>query len=112
MAAHAWSTKRVWTLAAMALLPCVAHAQVVLPGGVSAGQVNPSLQREQIDAQQRQQQIEERARRIEIPALQGAQPENAAGRPGRGELAGEDDWWKEELPGGHLGPPSPWSHLE
>ena len=69
MAAHAWSTKRVWTLAAMALLPCVAHAQVVLPGGVSAGQVNPSLQREQIDAQQRQQQVEERARRIEIPAL-------------------------------------------
>ena len=81
MAAHAWSTKRVWTLAAMALLPCVAYAQVVLPGGVSAGQVNPSLQREQIDAQQRQQQIEERARRIEIPALQGAQPEQGDALP-------------------------------
>ncbi|MBA6418877.1 ShlB/FhaC/HecB family hemolysin secretion/activation protein [Pseudomonas sp. 5Ae-yellow] len=64
-----------------AMLPCVVEAQVVLPGGVSPGQVNPSLQREQIDAQRRQQAIEERARRVDIPALQGEQPEQGDALP-------------------------------
>lgn len=72
--------KCVWMLAA-AMLPCVVDAQVALPGGVSPGQVNPSLQREQIDSQQRQREIEERARRIEIPALQGEQPEQGDALP-------------------------------
>lgn len=81
MTAQAWSSKRVWTLAAAAMLPCVVQAQAVLPGGVSPGQINPSLQREQIDAQQRQQQIEERARRLEVPALQGEQAEQADALP-------------------------------
>ncbi|MGB3597194.1 ShlB/FhaC/HecB family hemolysin secretion/activation protein [Pseudomonas sp. 5Ae-yellow] len=63
------------------MLPCVVEAQVVLPGGVSPGQVNPSLQREQIDAQRRQQAIEERARRVDIPALQGEQPEQGDALP-------------------------------
>tara|TARA_R110002124_G_scaffold68851_4_gene185943 strand:+ start:3766 stop:5391 length:1626 start_codon:yes stop_codon:yes gene_type:complete len=68
-------------LAVAAMLPCVVEAQVVLPGGVSPGQVNPSLQREQIDAQRRQQAIEERARRVDIPALQGEQPEQGDALP-------------------------------
>mgnify|MGYP003634928599 FL=1 len=68
-------------LAVAAMLPCVVAAQVVLPGGVSPGQVNPSLQREQIDAQRRQQAIEERARRVDIPALQGEQPEQGDALP-------------------------------
>ena len=66
---------------AAVMLPCVVEAQVVLPGGVSPGQVNPSLQREQIDAQRRQQAIEERARRVDIPALQGEQPEQGDALP-------------------------------
>ncbi|ROZ82468.1 ShlB/FhaC/HecB family hemolysin secretion/activation protein [Pseudomonas neustonica] len=81
MTTQSRTSKRVWMLAVAAMLPCVVEAQVVLPGGVSPGQVNPSLQREQIDAQRRQQAIEERARRVDIPALQGEQPEQGDALP-------------------------------
>ena len=80
MTTQARINKCVWMLAA-AMLPCVVDAQVALPGGVSPGQINPSLQREQIDSQRRQQEIEERARRIEIPAIQGEQPSQGDALP-------------------------------
>ena len=80
MTTQARINKCVWMLAA-AMLPCVVDAQVALPGGVSPGQINPSLQREQIDSQRRQQEIEERARRVEIPAIQGEQPEQGDALP-------------------------------
>lgn len=49
-----------------------ALAQAIPPQGV--GQFDPNLQREQLERNQRQQAIEERARRIEVPALQGEAP--------------------------------------
>lgn len=50
----------------------VAQAQAVtpIPAGVP-GQIDPNLQRNQQELILRQQEIEERARRIEVPALQG-----------------------------------------
>lgn len=57
-------------LLAVASLPVTGQ---VLPPGlvVPPGQSDPGLLRDQIEQQQRQQRIEERARRVEVPALQG-----------------------------------------
>jgi hemolysin activation/secretion protein len=50
-----------------------------LPSGVPAGipgQVDPTLQRQQIERIQQQRSDEERARRTQVPALRGDMPEN------------------------------------
>lgn len=52
------------------LVAAQAQAAPLIPAGVP-GQINPSLQRNQQEQIQRQREIEERARRIEVPALQG-----------------------------------------
>ncbi len=50
------------------LIAAQVQAQAVTP---SPGQIDPNLQREQQERFLRQQEIEERARRIEVPALRG-----------------------------------------
>lgn len=52
------------------LIAAQAQAAPPIPAGVP-GQIDPNLQRNQQEMIQRQKEIEERARRIEIPALQG-----------------------------------------
>lgn len=56
-------------LSLMLLVASAAQAQVP-PEGVP-GQIDPGLQREQIERNQRQQAIEDRARRLVVPALKG-----------------------------------------
>lgn len=56
------------------LLAGGAQAATLPPAGIP-GQVDPSLQREQIERIQRQRTEDERARRIEVPALRGEAPE-------------------------------------
>ncbi len=67
-----------WTGAGLGVLfAATAQAQAVPPGfppGTAAGQIDPGLQREQLERNQRQRIIEERARRVEVPALQGEAP--------------------------------------
>ncbi|TVP87777.1 MAG: ShlB/FhaC/HecB family hemolysin secretion/activation protein, partial [Pseudomonadaceae bacterium] len=58
------------TLAAVAAAPAWVQAQTI-PEGTSPGLFAPDLLRDQLREQQRQQAIEERARRIEVPPLQG-----------------------------------------
>lgn len=55
------------------LMAAQAQAQVVIP---APGQIDPDLQRNQQEQILRQQEIEERARRLEVPALQGETPES------------------------------------
>lgn len=67
-------------LARFSAVGVVGLGSVFLTGGLAAqvlspGLIDPSLLREQIERPQQQQLIEERARRIEIPALQGEQVE-------------------------------------
>ncbi|MFL9813993.1 ShlB/FhaC/HecB family hemolysin secretion/activation protein [Stutzerimonas sp. VN223-3] len=64
------------------LLAGEAQAQVP-PAGVP-GQIDPGLQREQLERNQRQQAIEERARRVVVPALKGEAPD-AQQLPEQGE---------------------------
>lgn len=45
-----------------------------IPAGVP-GQLDPNLQREQLEQIQRQREIDERAKRIQVPALKGEAPE-------------------------------------
>ncbi len=54
------------------MLAGAVQAQVP-PAGIP-GQIDPGLQREQIQRNQQQRAIEERARRIEVPALRGDEP--------------------------------------
>ena len=59
----------LWAVLGAGCLGTPAWAQVLPPG-----QVDPGLVREQIEQQQRQRVIESRARRIQVPAIQGEQP--------------------------------------
>lgn len=65
-----------WAGLGVAGLLLVAQVQAATPppAGVP-GQIDPNLQRNQQEQIQRQREIEERARRIEVPALQGDAPE-------------------------------------
>lgn len=65
------------------LLAVQVQAATPPPAGVP-GQIDPNLQRNQQEQIQRQREIEERARRIEVPALQGEAPE-AQQLPSAGE---------------------------
>ena len=47
------------------------HAQAQVPPAGVPGQIDPGLQREQIERNQRQQAIENRAKRLVVPALKG-----------------------------------------
>lgn len=70
--------------AAGLLLAVQAQAQVVPSVPDLPAQFDPGLQREQQERILRQQEVEERARRLEIPALQGEAPE-AQQLPSSGE---------------------------
>ncbi len=65
---------------AMALMVSAAVAQAAtLPSGVPAGipgQIDPTLQRQQIERIQQQRADEERANRTQVPALRGEMPDN------------------------------------
>lgn len=65
------TTNRAWGLALIPLLASVHGQAATLPAAGIAGQVNPALQRQQIEDVQRQQQDAERANRVQVPALRG-----------------------------------------
>ena len=60
-------------LTSLAAGPLPALAETIAPQ--VPGLVNPNLQREQIERIQRQRTEDERARRVEVPALRGEAPE-------------------------------------
>lgn len=73
-----------WMSALMALtvaIPftatAVTMASSALPVATQPSQINPLLQRQQIEEQRREQQIYQRAQQTQIPALSGVAPENA-----------------------------------
>ncbi len=61
-------------LTSLAAGPLPALAETIAPQ--VPGLVNPNLQREQIEQIQQQRRIEERARRTQVPALRGEEPED------------------------------------
>lgn len=68
---------RHWSGLTVAGLLIAAQAQAATPiaAGVS-GQIDPNLQRNQLEEIQRQREVEARAQRIQVPALQGEAPES------------------------------------
>lgn len=66
-----WSGLTVFRL----LIAAQAQAAAPIPAGVP-GQIDPNLQRNQLEEIQRQREVEARAQRIQVPALQGEAPES------------------------------------
>lgn len=66
-----WSGLTVFGL----LIAAQAQAATPIPAGVP-GQIDPNLQRNQLEEIQRQREVEARAQRIQVPALQGEAPES------------------------------------
>ncbi|MCL5041124.1 MAG: hypothetical protein M1440_01380 [Gammaproteobacteria bacterium] len=79
LAASHWLRSSL-VLAALAAAPAWVQAQAI-PQGTSPGLFAPDLLRDQLREQQRQQAIEERARRIEVPPLQGDDADAEDGLP-------------------------------
>lgn len=74
----------VWLgIGALLAVACLPVAGQVLPPDliIPPGQSDPGLLRDQIEQQQRQQRIEQRARRVEVPALQGEETPAADALP-------------------------------